>query len=837
MQSLTPEDSASNTAIRGAKLIAILTLPFYYVKISKKGRRAAVRYEIKSNKILIGVTELVAIARRGISTAAPLDENEPHSDAAERICRQLTDLIRSPLSMDFSVDGYSYSVNGEAMLDSEGQITIARTVSQNPERPRREEKEQIRGEGYLLSYLYAKERDATGVKIRFLYVSEAASECYEITEEASYKRLEGFFNKCKTQLSLYARPEIERVTERLPSLKKLKFPYKSVRGGQSEFIKNAYRTLSRGGKLYATAPTGTGKTVSALYPALRALGDERCEKVFYFTPKTTTANAARECLELMSKQGAKIKAVILSAKEKCCTEGHLCKRSKKLCKNAKCNNIANATLHLYDKNLTVVTLTEIRSIAKEYSVCPYELSLSYSEICDVVICDFNYLFDPRVYIRRFFDRGGRYAFLVDEAHNLSERVREGYSEEISEKYLASLSENPIIGELSLAKAASKEAARVFKNELFSYVREELRERRDGEMVGATHLSEVPSRLYSLFDELAAILEGEIFSSQRSSDDESEERLTVLRNYYYKIKSFCSVLARFDSTYKMFIFYEGGEIRAKLFCLDTGPIIKERLALGHGAVLFSATLSPLDYYRSILGGDRSDEMLEVNSPFDPSQLSVTIMDKISTRYSEREDTLLAVVRAIAAAISARRGNYMIFSPSFAYSEALASAFRRKYPKLDVISQKKDMSAAERAAFLDKFKEKSPSYLVGFCVMGGIYSEGVDLSGESLIGAVIVGIGIPSLSYEREAIQEYYAEKYEMGKEYAYIYPGMNRVFQAAGRVIRREDDRGIIVLIDDRFDDPIYKKSLPKLWEGVKFISDAKELREELDEFWSDCNKK
>jgi Rad3-related DNA helicase len=248
-------------------------------------------------------------------------------------------------------------------------------------------------------------------------------------------------------------------------------------------------------------------------------------------------------------------------------------------------------------------------------------------------------------------------------------------------------------------------------------------------------------------------------------------------------------------------------------------------------MFSATLSPLDYYRSILGGERHDDTLEVNSPFDPSQLSVCIMDRISTRYSERVDTLPAVVQAVAATVSAKRGNYMIFSPSFAYSDALAKAFSAKYPKIRVISQRPDMTAREKAEFLDEFKKDDRNYLIAFCVMGGIYSEGIDLAGDSLIGAVIVGIGMPALSYEREAMAEYYQEKYEEGKQFAYIYPGMNRVFQAAGRVIRREDDRGVIVLIDDRFDDPLYKKSLPKLWEGVRFIGSARDLKAELEEFW------
>ena len=797
------------------------------------------KYFEDDRRIHIKTQEFVSIARRGVSPTLPFDEHEPSGNDAMpgQIRRRIAALDTLEIKHDLTIDGFDFTLEATVPLDEGARVVIAKGITSNPAHPKREEVAQIRGEGYVSAYVLAKERGLDRVSILFIYVDIRNGDEVEKEELVSIRKLESFFDKCKLQLSVYAAPEIERVTERMPSMRAMKFPYQSIRGGQNEFIRAAYRTLARGGKLYATAPTGTGKTVSALYPALRALGERRCEKVFYLTPKATTAEAARECLELMSSRGAKIRAIILTSKENSCINNNLCRKSKKLCECAKCNNIANATLHLYHKNLTVVTISDIQRVAREDNVCPYELSLSYAELCDVVICDFNYLFDPTVYIRRFFSSAGHYAFLVDEAHNLSERVREGYSEEITESFLSSLGSEELLGEFSLVKKASKAAGGVLNNLLFPYVKEELRENKDGELIGAAHVSEVPTRIYSLFDELISILEGEIFTNLRSRDDEAEARLSILYGYYYKIKKFSYILSRFDSSYKMFIFYERGEIRVKLFCLDTGPIIRERLELGHGAVLFSATLSPLDYYRSILGGEHSDEILEVNSPFDPSQLSVTIMDKISTRYSEREDTLLAVVRAIAAAISARCGNYMIFSPSFAYSEALYEVFRRKYPKLRILLQKKDMTERERGEFIEKFKEQSSSYLVGFCVMGGIYSEGVDLAGESLIGAVIVGIGIPSLSYEREAIQEYFGEKYEKGKEYAYIYPGMNRVFQAAGRVIRREDDRGIIVLIDDRFDDPIYKKSLPSLWEGVKFIGDPKELRAELDEFWRYCDKK
>ena len=796
------------------------------------------RYDAEQGIIEIRLDEFVSIARRGISPSVSYDEDEPNISeiAVSRLGRIFGELRTERLTLEFGSGEYNFRLIGQTEGLSGNSITVARAVSSNPHRPRKSEVAEIRGEGYILAYMLAKESGLDSVNIRFIYFNEATGEFADKTEVVNYKKLDSFFGKCLVAVRIFAAPEVERVTERLPSMKKMKFPYESVREGQSEFVRTAYRILSRGGCLYATAPTGTGKTVSALYPALRALGDRRVEKVFYLTPKTTTAEAASDCLQLMAESGAKIRAVILTAKEKICAEGYICKKSHRLCRRNACNKIAEAALALSGMEKTVVGPEEIREIADRYTVCPYELSLTYSELCDVVICDFNYLFDPVVYIRRFFTTGGKYAFLIDEAHNLHERAREMYSAELTLSEMFAPAEEEMLGAFSPTKKLSRTASVVMSEILMPYLQGELRENKNGELVGATDLSEIPSRMYSLFDEIIKVLEEEIFLNQRADDEEALPRLNYLRSYYYKIKKFADIMARFDQAYKMFVFYENGDIRVKLYCLDTSPVIRERLNKGHGALLFSATLSPLGYYRSVLGGDRSDEVLEVNSPFDPAQLSVCIMDRISTRFSEREDTLMAVCQAVAATVSAKRGNYMVFCPSFAYSEALARVFSAKYPKIKVITQKKDMSIKEKAEFLDNFKEDSDTYLIAFCVMGGIYSEGVDLAGEKLIGAVIVSIGMPALSYEREAIAAYYEEKYEEGKQYAYIYPGMNRVFQAAGRVIRRESDRGVIVLIDDRFDDPIYRKSLPKLWEGVRFIADAKTLNEELKEFWEDYNE-
>ena len=796
------------------------------------------KYDVETKIIGISLCEFVSIARRGISPTVSYDEDEPNVTPAQavRLTKLIGEMKERQVNYRFNDGGLDILITGMVEDCSDTAITVARVIESNPRRPKKSEIAEIRGEGYVAAYMYARERDLDKVDVRFIYLGKAGADYSEKTESVSISRLEAFFNKCLVAVRIFASPEIERVSERLPTLKSMKFPYDTIREGQSEFVRSAYRTLSRGGCLYATAPTGTGKTVSAIYPALRALGDGRVEKVFYLTPKTTTAEAAKDCLNLMADRGARLCAVILTAKERICTENMACRRSHNLCQRYACNRIAEAALALWGMGKTVIDSTDIREVANRYNICPYELSLTYSEMCDVVICDFNYLFDPTVYIRRFFTVPGKYAFLIDEAHNLNERAREMYSAEITLFELDAPAEESLLGSLSATKKICRAANLVFSDTLVPYIKDELRRSIDGRLIGAAELNEIPARLYPLFDELMSVMENEILINQRATDEEGNARLSYLRTYYYKYKKFADAMARFDSSYRMFVFYEEGDLRAKIYCLDTAPAIRACLDKGHGAVLFSATLSPLGYYRSVLGGERSDETLEVNSPFDPSQLSVCIMDRISTRFSEREDTLLAVCQAVAATVSAKRGNYMVFSPSFAYSEALCKIFRAKYPKIKVISQRPDMSAKEKSEFLDNFKNNDGSYLIAFCVMGGIYSEGVDLAGEELIGAVIVGIGMPALSYEREAISAYYQDKYEEGKQYAYIYPGMNRVFQAAGRVIRREDDRGVIVLIDDRFDDPIYRKSLPKLWEGVRFIDTAKALRAELDEFWKESEK-
>ena len=785
------------------------------------------------NRILISLGEFVSIARRRISPTLPTDENEPEFKEPSRVALLSLGISdNEKLTYDFSDEGIDYRIFGYADKIENGTVTLVKSSTGSTRSAKKTEIAQARGEGFVLGKMLTERDCLDSFKLKIIYVNEATGSS-DITEECVEKKaMDSFFKKCVSAISLYAKPEIERVTVRVPSMKAMRFPYKDVREGQDAFIRQAYRSIIKGNTLFACAPTGTGKTVSAIYPALKAIGEEKCDKAFYLTPKGTTAEAAKDCLELFADRGAKIKAITLTSKEKSCHRSMICRESATACDMAKCNKLAEAVMAVHTLDKCVVGIEDIKEIANRYTVCPYEVELAYAELCDFIICDFNYLFDPVVYIRRFFSEGGRFALLIDEAHNLADRSREMYSSELSLKDIEELINNQLIGAFSKLHTELPRIKDDIRSLLYPLVKDEMHKDEHGKELGAACLSTVPTELYGMIRELSEILDEEEKLNIRTNDNERISRLKAIRELYYKVKKVEGSLNCFDTGYRLLVFYNGGELFFKVMCIDASAEIQKRINKGFGAIFFSATLSPINYYRSVLSDDKYADILEVDSPFNPEQLSVSIMDRISIRYSERDRTLPAVCRVIAATLSAKRGHYMVFAPSFEYAEAIYNQFKAKYPKVKSLLQGKSMSLEEKTEFLKAFSENTENYLVGFCVMGGIYSEGIDLAGESLIGAVVVGIGIPSLSYEREIMAGYFEEKYEEGKQYAYVYPGMNRVFQAAGRVIRREDDKGVIVLIDDRFADPIYKKSIPGLWKGMQYVSDAKDLKAELDKFWA-----
>ncbi len=782
------------------------------------------RYLREENIIELTVSELASYARRAVSPEAR-DEDEPIAGST---------LGCESVQYEFSLGKDRFRLTAPSAGVSHGVLTLKRKSESAGRAPRREERAQARAEGYLTAKIL---KEATGQMPLTLTVSYDYIHTGNITDESEAlkdERVDAFFDKCIAALPCYARAEIHRVKVRLPSMARAKFPYPKVREGQSEFIRAAYRAICRGTQLFSEAPTGTGKTVSAIFPALRALGEGKIEKAFYLTPKGTTANAVAECLMLFANGGVSVRSVILYAKDKLCERGRSCAVGLDACPTKKGGSVTDAALCLFDKDIPCVTFDELARTARDFCVCPYELALTYSELCDVVVCDLNYLFDPEVYIRRFFTVGGSFAFLIDEAHNLADRAREMYSAEIETDDLDKVAAHEAIPDESGLGKSVRELKLELLKILMPMLCDEIRVGEDGVRFAAYHTRTLPDRLtVCLLDALAAA-ERELYIARQDRTELCGMRQKITGDYYHRLKRLCRAAERFDTGYELFVFLSGDAVNMKLFCIDTARALSERLALGKSAVFFSGTLTPLHFYRHTLGADSSAEMLTLTSPFAPEQLGVYIMDRISTRISEREDTLSAVCKVIAATLSARRGNYMVFAPSFAYAKSLHSIFKRKYPKIHAMLQRPDMTGREREEFLSEFSREDKSYLVAFCVMGGIYAEGIDLTGDKLIGAIVVGIGMPQLSFEREAIAEYYEEKLEEGKQYAYIYPGMNRVFQAAGRVIRTEDDRGVVVLIDDRFDDPIYKKTAPSLWRGaMKFLPDAHALKAELEKFWSE----
>ena len=792
------------------------------------------RFDAERSTLRMMASEFVATARRGASDSVALEENEPEMHAADLYLRQkyLGDgsrrerIILSTVLLDYPT---------EILCDAdkiEGDtLTFLCLTDAEPTHPRKEWLAQVRGEGYLAGLGFARSQGISALTLRFLIVNPERDEMHPLEEYLSEKKLTLFFEKCKKATSAFARAAVHRATVRIPSMKNARFPFPNMREGQDEFIHAVYRTVKNGSLLFSEAPTGIGKTVSALYPAIRAMGAGYGEKIFYLTPKTTTATVARDTVAALSNSGVCLRAVILTAKDKICFLHNICRTDKDKCPYLKNNRLTEAALALFDEEIACVTREDIERLAKKFEVCPYELSLTYSELCDLVICDFNYLFDMRAYLRRYFEFPGDYIFLIDEAHNLPDRAREMYSAELYERDL--IFEGYPLGEHSILAATLAELTPSLWENLFAYLKSEIRTDKEGRQSATTHMRSLPEGLVYSLGRIVESAEKEIVATFRYRGEDRASRLKALYAFYYQVKKVYDIAYLFDEHYEFFLFFENNTLHFKLFCIDPSAKIQERTALGRATVFFSATMSPLIYTRTLLSDGREGEALTLDSPFDKGQLSIAIMDSISTRTSERERTLPAVLRAIAATVSARRGNYMVFAPSYEYTARLAAAFREKYPKIRTMVQRQGMSEDEKRAFMDAFAEQDPNYLVAFCVTGGIFSEGIDLWGERLIGAIVVGVTLPSLSFEREAMQAYYEEKFESGKQYAYVYPGFNKVLQAAGRVIRREGDRGVIVLIDDRFSDPVYKKGIPSLWRGLKFVSDPKALRALFDRFWAE----
>ncbi|MBQ4111425.1 MAG: ATP-dependent DNA helicase [Clostridia bacterium] len=737
--------------------------------------------------------------------------------------------------------------------------------------PREADLAQLSCYGYFL----CAAKGLSTVTLRLTYARpghEEEASCVDSVMTA--EQLKGLYAALLQAVLPRAKDLYERETTLRSIAKRAIFPYAEVREAQQDMIRECWRDMRAGKTLFAEAPTGIGKTMATLYPAVRCFGEGRCDKIFYLTAKNATRREAFSAVQKLGEAATPIRACVITARESAC----ICEAAKAggnrlstYCNPDSCpyakgyyDKVESVIFDLLSSGKTVFSGLDIRAAAKKWDVCPYELALDLSELCEIIICDYNYVFSPSVYLRRYFadgiphTAGHRYMFLVDEAHNLPDRARDMYS--------GALSLTDVMAAQDALHAWESEVGKhIFPDEDYGESEEDVRAPRL-KAASLDDLVGVLSRMVSTCAESMVVddqgvrhgvsldrnqpvvlcntaLELSTLCDRWLRRNQAHPLYPVVDRLATALRAFRTASEHYDRRFATFVEVEGEDVRVRLTCLDPAGILRPLLQKAEARILFSATLTPNDYYADVLGGDRDSVLVNFDSPFPRDHLCVAVCDGVSTRYEDRDKSCRKIMNYIAATISARRGNYMVYFPSYAYLEKVYALFRKKYPSVKAVVQKPGMTYAEREAFIASFTPDSNELLVGFCVLGGSFSEGVDLPGRCLIGTVIVGVGIPALSNERNIMREYFDEtrvsdSFETagggeGYAYAYTYPGMTHVLQAAGRVIRRPEDYGVVVLLDDRYAGEPYLHLYPEHWEQVSAVEDATSLYEYLAAFWEE----
>ncbi len=722
------------------------------------------------------------------------------------------------------LDELTFTVIGRAdgVLDKDGRVTIdeIKTTTLPLEELEEDQSAVHWAQAQCYAFMLAEQEGLPEVDVQLTYVHADTEEIRVFTRCFGFEALRTFFDGLVQGYLDWARMTASWGELRDESIRALEFPFAQYRAGQRALTAKTYHALRDGTRLYAQAPTGIGKTMSTLFPAVKAMGEGMCDKVFYLTAKTITRAVARDALCRLREGGLRFKSVTLTAKEKICfLDTPSC--TPEGCPYAKGHfNRVNAALHELISNNDDITRETVEQYAKIHTVCPFELSLDATLWADAVICDYNYAFDPRVYLKRFFsqeDASCECVFLVDEAHNLVDRAREMFSAELCRR--------PFSG---IKRAVGKSAPRLSKRltaviKAFATLAEECPDECDTAVQ-----QELCEPLHYACEHAANELER--WLKEHGKEDDRYDDILQL---YFDCLTFARTAELFDSRYVTLIDTNNHDVRVKLFCVDPSVLLHRALSRARGAALFSATLTPLDYYKEILGGREQDETVRLPSPFDPARLRLLLCSTVSTAYRDREGSYGQVAQVIAATAQGKPGNYLVYFPSYGYLEQVYGLFASLYPDIPTLVQRQGMTEPEREAFLTRFEAQSDQTLVGFAVMGGAFSEGVDLRGERLIGTVIVGVGLAQLNPEQDIVRDYFARENGMGFEYAYMYPGMNKVLQAAGRVIRGENDRGVVVLVDRRFARRDYLALFPTHWHGCLNVKSTGQIAQSLREFWQE----
>ncbi|EAE6296847.1 ATP-dependent DNA helicase [Listeria monocytogenes] len=722
------------------------------------------------------------------------------------------------LKLERIMDGIAFSLDGRADgIVNEQMIDEIKTT----ETPMEEITEDFRplhwAQLICYGFMLAEKSDLAEVTLQLTYYQVSDKEVKQFQRIMSREDMGAFVDNLLSKYAIWAKASVAWEMKRNKTIQELTFPYDNYRSGQRELAIAVYRTVASEESLFCEAPTGIGKTMSTLFPGVKAMGEGKTDKLFYFTAKTITRQVAEDAIDEMRRKGLAARSVTITAKDK------ICFLDERKCEPDHCQfargyyDRLNEALFDMLQTEEAITRPIVESYARKYTLCPFELSLDVALFCDVIVCDYNYLFDPVVYLKRFFaEEPGKYTFLVDEVHNLVDRARSMYSATLKKSLVMQVKrgleskKNKRL--LNAINAMNKEMIALNKN-----------------------LKDLEKTIYVQKEELsdwnAAVLKFTFVAKEwLPKNVQSESQADVLELYFESLR-YVAIADFYDERYVTQVTRSHGNIEIKQLCLDPAFLLSEKLKLGSSSVLFSATLRPIDYYTNVLGGQEDTSRMIFSSPFKQKNMHLLVADYVSTKYQMRENSMEAVVDALYALASGKKGNYLFFFPSFLYLQKVYNLFKEKYPDIRLQKQDAAMDEEQREHFLESFQAGNEESLVGFCVLGGVFSEGIDLRGERLVGAAVVGVGLAQLNHESDLIKDYYNETIGQGFDYAYQIPGMNKVLQAVGRVVRGESDRGVVLLIEERFSTNRYRALFPAHWNHAKTVKSTDDISREVAGFW------
>ena len=771
-------------------------------------------------------------------TSAPENAMQEGSRIHRMIQRQMGPEYQAEVGLRFAYDTGEYQIliegRADGIITQEAGVTIDEIKSTFHDLKKVKKPVDMHlAQAKCYAAIYAIQNELFHIRVRMTYCQVETEELKYFHFDYTRQELQEWFDGLMEQYRRWADFSFRWQKERQESIRQLVFPF-PYREGQKELVTYVYRTIYHRRKLFIEAPTGVGKTISTVFPAVKAMGEELCERIFYLTAKTITRTVAENTYEILRERGLRFKSVILTAKEKICfMEETDC--NPEYCPYARGHydriNDAVYDLLCHEDSFS---REKIEEYARRHQVCPFEMSLDMSLFSDGIICDYNYVFDPHAYLRRFFSEGmqGEYLFLIDEAHNLVERGREMYSAVLRKEDFLELKRTVRAYDERIAKNLDK-----CNKELLALKRE----------CEGFHIE----TSIDLFVRALMRL-GTAIDDYLEDHDDSPVKKDILE-FYFEVSHFLEMYEVADENYVTYseIASDGSYI-VKLFCVNPGRNLLECMRRGRSTILFSATFLPIGYYKKLLGAEKGDYEVYAKSVFNPEKLGLYIGNDVTSKYTRRSDTEFQRIAAyIDEIVSRRHGNYLLFFPSHAFLRQVYETYTEVYNadgKVECILQGEHMNEQAREDFLNRFvgneecvledvihmeiEMEEERSLLGFCVMGGIFSEGIDLKKDSLIGAIIIGTGLPQVCNERELLKNYFDEQGENGFDYAYRYPGMNKVMQAAGRVIRTEEDFGIVALLDERFLMPSYQKMFPREWKSQQIVN-VDQIGHKVEMFWNE----